>query len=594
MLKNIIVVILAIISTIGINLNLDKNLNFIESLTGNDISYILIFLAFTFLIYKAFQNKDRRLEIISFILGFLFGIFEILGHSIVNYGDFSGILYSKEILFKNIFKFIYYVTIVYSLIKVLFKYFANLQVIKEKKNCKFFTNNKRSIISVMIILFVLWLPYFLLHYPGILGVDSCNQLEQATGLINISSHHPVFLTLMIRLFINMTNPIFNNMTISVAICIIVKMLVIALSISIAIYYLAKKNVNIGIRFLILMFFAINPVIPLYAISLDKDSLFASILLIDVILLFEFITNTDNFIKSKLKIFTSFICILLTVLIRNNGLYIYILIIPFIYIFLKKKYVKLSIFFVSTLISIYLINTIIFGIFNVGESSSVEMLSIPFQAMARMAKYNDNNLADKEKEEIDLFINYDRLGQAYNPNLSDPIKGLFKESYFQEHKLQFVTLNVKLFINHPTYYIESILCNTSGYWYPENRKLMFERGVVENKFEIENKSLISGNSILQELDWGPEKREIPVIGMLYSSGFCFWMLLVIIFYTIYRKKYSLLIAQLPLILNYLTIIAGPSNNEFRYILPIYICIPILYSLVINDHYSVQHRDSSSKC
>ena len=60
------------------------------------------------------------------------------------------------------------------------------------------------------------------------------------------------------------------MTISVAIIILLKMIIMAFGISIAIYYLAKKNISTKIRLLILTFFAINPVIPLSVVRLDKD------------------------------------------------------------------------------------------------------------------------------------------------------------------------------------------------------------------------------------------------------------------------------------------------------------------------------------
>lgn len=120
----------------------------------------------------------------------------------------------------------------------------------------------------------------------------------------------------------------------------------------------------------------------------------------------------------------------------------------------------------------------------------------------------------------------------------------------------------------------------GYWYPENRKLMFERGIVGNVFGIESKSLISNNPVLQEMDWLPEKREIPVIGMLFSAGFCVWVFLFLLLYLLYQKKYCLLLTCLPLLFLYLTILVGPSNTEFRYILPIYLCNPIISVLIMN--------------
>ncbi len=79
----------------------------------------------------------------------------------------------------------------------------------------------------------------------------------------------------------------------------------------------------------------------------------------------------------------------------------------------------------------------------------------------------------------------------------------------------------------------------------------------------------------------EKRHIPVIGMFFSAGFTLWILLILIFYIIYSKKYRLLFTLLPFIFNYLIILAGPSNAEFRYIIPMYLSLPIMYGCVINE-------------
>lgn len=581
MIEKLFIIVLATIATIGMNINLDKNLNFMDSLKGNEISIVLIFVAFTFLIYKAFQYKDRRLNVIALILGFIFASFEIIGNSIVNYGDLTGILYNKTSILKNIIKFIYYLTIVYSIIKVIFPYFARQKDIRETKEYKIFTSNKISIFVVFMVVIIFWIPYFLKYFPGIVGFDTLEQIKEAVGVSPMWNGSPICTTLTLKLIIDLTMQIFNDLTISIAICTILKMIFMALIVSYSIYYLAKKTVNSKIRLIVLLFFAITPIFPLYAISLEKDSLFASVFLIDFILLFEFITNKEVFIKSKFKIIMSFIFVLLTALIRHNGIYIYILLIPFLYIILRKNYMKLSIFIVSTLISIYLINTILFAIFDVKQSSSLGLLCMPMQAMARLVKNNDNNLTDEEKYEMNLFVEYDELADSYNPTLSDPEMGHFREEYLQTHKIQYLLLNIKLFMHYPNYYIESILCNTSGYWFPENIKLIFDRGVISNTLGIETRPLISNNKILDTLDLLPDNRQIPVIGMFFSPGFTLWIFITLIFYVIYQKKYSLLVALLPSIYNYIIILLGPSNTEFRYIIPMYMPLSVMYCLLINE-------------
>ena len=310
-------------------------------------------------------------------------------------------------------------------------------------------------------------------------------------------------------------------------------------------------------------------------------MFACIILIDTIILYEFVTNTEEFLKSKKKLIFAMICIILTTLIRNNGIYIFLLTVPFIYIFLRKKYIKLTVFITSTLVLMYIVNKIILSVFVVGPVSIAELFSIPVQAIARIAKYNDNNVSEKEKEELRFYVQYDKMADVYMPNLSDNEKALLNISYVKEHKIKFVILNLKMFFKYPSYYIESVLCNTSGYWYPEDIKLIFDRRIVDNKLGISTSSKIETNFIFQYIDWFSEKRSIPVVGMLFSCGFTFWMFLYIIFYIIYKKAYKLLIPQLIVFINFLIIIAGPSNTEFRYIIPMYLTLPFIYCITIKE-------------
>ena len=95
------------------------------------------------------------------------------------------------------------------------------------------------------------MPYFLFYYPGIIGFDTFNQLEQATGLIDLSKHHPIFLTILMKIIIDVTNPLFNNYSTSIAICVILKMIIMSISLSFSLSYLAKKDVNIKIRLFLL-------------------------------------------------------------------------------------------------------------------------------------------------------------------------------------------------------------------------------------------------------------------------------------------------------------------------------------------------------
>lgn len=472
-IKNLIVAILAILTVIGININPSKDLNFIESLSGNSINYIIMLFAFGYFIKRSLQTINKRKIIFSIIAGILFATFEIIGFTISQYGDFTGI-FTKGILLKTGWRFVALAIVFYATSHFLFSYpksqkqekgrdeteIKKQEESKKEKCYSFFTNNKKSLLWIGIVIFLSWLPYFLRYYPGILGVDSMNQLEQARGVIGLSNHHPVYHTWILKIIITLGETLFGNITTGVATYSILQMIVMSFTFSYIIYYLAKKGIGNGIRTAILLFFILNPVFPLYSISFGKDVPFAIIMCWVTLLLFELVTNTQYFLKSKKYLVSSFLTILAMILIRNNGIYIFVLLIPFLFLFLRKKYLNISLYLGSALIISVLLTGPVLMALGIAKSSPVEMYSIPVQAITRMVNYNQAALTQQEKDEISLYMNYEAMLGNYNPNLSDPNKGNFKVDYYQEHKLGFIGFNIKLFLSHPMDYGKAFLCNTS--------------------------------------------------------------------------------------------------------------------------------------
>ena len=258
-----------------------------------------------------------------------------------------------------------------------------------------------------------------------------------------------------------------------------------------------------------------------------------------------------------------------------------MIIPFLYIILKKKYLSLSIFVVATLISVKLINSVLFNIYEIPTGTGEGMMCAPMQAMSRLVKYNGDNLTDEEKKEINLFVEYDKLSDSYNPDLSDPEMVNFRSEYLNSHMFEYIKLNFKLLFKYTPYYIESLLCNTSGYWYLEDRIIINGWGVMENAIGVEPVNLIKDNKVIHI----PEilinnKNHLPILGMMFSAGISLWLLLLLLSYIVYNKKYRIIITLLPLLINYLIILIGPCNRQFRYILPMYLPLAIMYCVIIN--------------
>ena len=501
-------------------------------------------------------------------MAFIFSSIEVIGEQINNNFSIEKI---SLINYVGYFILIFFTTLfVFDVFKINFNVFEN----KIEEKCK-----KNYIIYIVLIL-VCWMPYFFRYFPGLLTADSCTQVSQAIGLTELSNHHPIFHTGIISIFVNLGINLFGNINYGVAMYTVVQMSLMAISFSYVLYYLYKNNVPFFIRFFALIYYMLYPINALFSITMWKDILFAGIIPIFVIQCDKVIKMPEKFLKDKVKLITFAIVSILVCYLRNNGVYIVLLTMFFLFIIERKYWKKMGIVFAGTLIIFFITKSIIFSIFNVSEGNIGEMLSIPLQQIARVEKYHKDNLDINTIYQINKFFNIENIGEKYNPVLSDPVKAEFKNEVFKDNKVEFVKLWGKLLLRYPKDYIESFISNSYGYYYPEAKHWVANRTMEPNNMGLEQTPLIKGK-IVSKIDSLIERREIPIVSMFFSIGFAVWLTIICLAYMVYSKKYANLVMFIPIFVLWLTIIASPVFCEYRYAYPIFTTLPIYICLCFRN-------------
>lgn len=578
--SNYIIIIISILTTLSLSMNMLKDIKIMNSFNGNSVLYVGIFILLVNVLKKVFQINDKRMIICTSIISIIFSMFEIVGFSINNYMDLSGIFESYNTIFKAIFSMFGYFVVIFSSLMLLFNYLNNkISGLNNKvatKQSKFLKTNKASFFIVWGIIFVAWIPYFLKYYPGLTTSDSINQIYQAIGVTQISNHHPIMHTLIISICMHIGNNLLNY-NFGLAIYSIVQMLIMSAIFSFSIYYMAKKELPKYIIIIATIFYAFYPVNGLFSIIMWKDVIFAGLILLFTICISELYFSEEKFLKSRLKKLLFILSIFLVIMFRNNGLYVVILILPFILLSYKNHWKKLLLIFIIPIIIASIIKGPIYSSLNIKEGQVREALSIPMQQLARVTKNKEDRLTQTEKNSIRRFIQTDNIAHLYNPILSDPIKNHFNSEEFSENKVEFLKLWVELFFKYPVEYIESFMCNSYGYWYPEATNWVANRTMEPNDLGLYDDGIINGK-IVEKIDSLIERRNIPIISMLFSIGFTFWMIIVFLIYCIYKKDYKKILIYLPVLILWLTTLASPVFCEFRYVYSMFTCIPIL--IVIN--------------
>ena len=539
--------------------------------------------------------SKKRKNVVTMILSFIFTIFLTIGSSFIISDSLDAVI--KHPIITMLMMVISFI-ILNAIITFLFNKLDNYEV-KEKKNDK-----KTGFISKMIdkhpfwfsliVILLFWLIYIIAFYPAIMSPDPSFQILQFFGIDNkystyvnlidksviITNHHPVIHTLLIGSCVKLGVSIFNSTNAGLFIYSIIQTLILASTLSYTIKFLKEINVSVNVRKAVLLIYALVPVFPFYAMSPVKDVIFGCLIILYIISIYKFI-KLKNKINVKTMIKEIILMILIT-LFRNNGIHIIILSFPFLLLLGRKNLMKYLIIFIVVVLSYFTYDKVILPHFKITPGSVREMLSIPFQQTARYVIKNDDKIPEKDKKAIDKILDYDTLKKRYDPEKADDVKNKFNKDATDRDLKNYFIVWFKELKDDPKTYVEATLNNTYGYFYPV--KTNWYIYVNENKtinnygFDYHFNDLNVLRSAL--MVYGLIFPYIPFLGLIVNIGFNTWILLFMMAYLIYRKKYKEIIYLIPSIIVLLVCFASPVNTYFRYALPNVFAMPTMLLIFLN--------------
>ena len=539
-------------------------------ISGNNVVFVFIFISAIFIIRHTIDITNKRMTIVTAVLSIVFAIIELICKSI-DYDYTLNHIFDKWILVN----LIGYFTIAWSLITNLFYLFEKANLDNEKVK-KILDSKIMHFLACALLMLIVWSPIFLRYYPGIATPDSSSQIYQTVGIDKVTDHHPFAHTAIISVFINIGTKLFNSVETGIALYSIFSMCFLATCFSLVLNYLKQIKVPSIVRLVILLWYMFYPINAIYSITMWKDIIFAGIVPLLIIQYIRLIFDTENFLKNKLNIFLCILISVFTIIIRHNGLYMILLSCPFVIIVLRKYWKKVVPLFLAIFIINSVYNFTIYNILKIPKVSIVEMLSIPLQQIARVEKYHRDELNEETMEKINKLFVKENIGDYYNPTLSDDVKWSVDEEYLSNDKKEFISLWLQLLRPYFKDYVESFISNSYGYYYPEAKNWVYSEATMGEKLEIEQHPIIKSDKISEYIG-KTSSRDNPVVSMLFSVGFIFWVIIVCLGYKIYKKEYKYILVYLPIGILWLTLIASPVFCEFRYAYPLFTTLPLLISL-----------------
>lgn len=508
------------------------------------------------------QNK-----IIKIIFSILFSIMLFLDNKLV-YNDniFSNI---KEIYFKkfqliDILYILIIITIIYIIITLLKMIIDKLEFKIGKQN------NKKIFIIIFITLIICWLPYVLSYFPFGIFSDTRQQISQALSG-SLDNRHPLLGTLLIKIFIDI-GMLFKDLKFGIQLYSIFQLLLMAGVISYFIYWLYKKKVPNIYLILTIIFYGFFKLIPIYVISLWKDTIFSAVLFLYIIDIADISISKFKNLEDKNKIIKHCILIFLVSFLRNNGLYITIITETLLLLIYKK----------NTIIIFELILFLIIQgpIYNYSKINTpfVENLGIPLQQVAYSVCEN-KNIDEKDLAFIYNIIPIENLKQSYAPANVDTIKWneQFNDEYLNKNKIKFFKTWFQILLKNPNSYIKAYLLNTFGYW-DINKSSNVGYMSITNWPNVEELIGLTQDDYIKQIT-GKSIRKYIEPKSFYSSALFTWILLLSLTMSLIKKKNIL--PLIPLVATILTIlVAAPLAFSFRYLYILTFALPfiIIYPLI----------------
>lgn len=556
---------------------------------------IALYLLINYTINTLKQGLEKKILLILLIMSVYFSIIMILGtfyegvakqgskYAYAEIHNFTLVHLKESLIYipALILVFLGILFLIYFQVPILYNNYIN-QKENDFETPKIFNN----LYKIWLFIFLCWLPYFILLYPGYLSWDICRQLSNLFAE-QLHANHPI-ITTFYSYFIILYYKLSNNGILSIAVYIILLQMV---PLSFVYAYTINKlnqiyNVNKNVLILIILFMALFPINPLISIIAEKGILFIIFLLLFIIKLLELIEN-KALLQEKRHLFVLVIYGVLLCLVRHNVAYALVIVFP-IMLIIEKKYLKeIILVFISIFALYYSINTILINVTNAEKGEFRESMSMPIQQLSRVYKYHKDSLSMSEKQFIEKMVRYkDRLNN-YHPKLSDPVKGYVKSDYFKNK--EFLVEYIKLGIKYPGTYLNSFLIMSSPLWYPFQNNMWFEgltihdNAVKHFKLDVKNlyvkhEDLIEHknkilNDYLIKTQIRTKKNNSMALFIFMNHSVLFYFFVFTIIYFIYKHLYKYIFVLLVPIGYIITLFLGPTLY-YRYFYFLVAFVPIL--------------------
>lgn len=447
--------------------------------------------------------------------------------------------------------------------------------------------NLRCFFRRALFLFLCYLPVFLAVYPGFFVYDAQDELLQVITR-NFTTHHPLFHVLLMGGLVQLGYKLSGSYNVGIACYTLFQMAAMSLLFSWCMGRLKKEGMGKAGGLLTALYFGLCPVVVMFTLCSAKDGLFTGLLLVAVLLLRELSCEPEAFFGKRRDVALLAGALTGMMLLRHNGFYAFLAFaVLFLLFYGKRPFRKgCAILFLGIVAAYLLISKGLAFAVNADASENQEMLTVPIQQMARVYQTQEDTLPEEEKAVLYEILPKEALNR-YTPKVSDGVKIQFRNEAYQSNPARYGKLWLKWGLRHPFTYLNAWLMTSYGFWYPDTVIDVYRGNSVftytyEDSsyfgYEVEEpgkrqSKLPFLDELYRRMSLEVFQQKVPVVSMLFSPGFLFWVWcfgLGFLWYTGRNRKLSAYL--LPVFL-FSTVLLGPTYLV-RYVVFLWFLLPVL--------------------
>lgn len=368
-----------------------------------------------------------------------------------------------------------------------------------------------------------------------------------------------------------------------------QMCLCALTFAYSLYFIYQKTCRralVGIGF---FFYGFSPTIAMFSMSTTKDVLCSLCALLTSLLVFAMLEEEEAFFQGWRRPAALLVCGILASLFRKNIIYA-VIVFAVICVLLAKERKKVLFLFAGMIAGFFLASAALEGVLEAEKGGAAEVYSIPLQQIGYLC-HTVGEEAFTAEEQAFLEKLADRsTWENYSPFIADNIKNSMHTDFFEEHKAEFLLLWAKKGLQYPGKYIRAFGNLTYQAWYP---------GTVVSQEEIYYFDFVGINFPLEKTSYFPALTEfyrkisleffyqrVPVVRLLFSTGFMLWVLLLALLRGVYEKQKMTVGMTLFAACICLTCLAGPVSLV-RYYLILFYGFPVYLAILFYQKKTAMH-------